>query len=162
MTMPAIPITRVDSMGDELARWHDEIRLRAYYVFLGRGGSDGAPLQDWLRAERELSLEAAIDVREKGDWLEIAAALPDVDPMTLEVQITPEHVLLTANREAGCRAADAAAGPTNRTASVCRAIRLPAPIDPDRVKATYSHGQLRVTAAMARQLYGQFELGLPH
>jgi len=160
--MPAIPITRVDSMGDELARWHDEIRLRAYYVFLGRGGSDGAPLQDWLRAERELSLEAAIDVREKGDWLEIAAALPDVDPMTLEVQITPEHVLLTANREAGRRPADAAASPTNRTASVCRAIRLPAPIDPDRVKATYSNGQLRVTAAMARQLYGQFELGLPH
>ena len=162
MTMPAIPITRVDSMGDELAQWHDEILLRAYYVFLARGGSDGAPLEDWLRAERELSLEAAIDVREKGDWLEIAAALPDVDPMTLEVQITPEHVLLTANREAGRRPADAAASPTNRTASVCRAIRLPAPIDPDRVKATYSNGQLRVTAAMARQLYGQFELGLPH
>jgi Protein of unknown function (DUF2934) len=32
----------------------EEVRIRAYYHFLQRGGSPGDPLADWLRAEREL------------------------------------------------------------------------------------------------------------
>jgi len=32
----------------------DEISRRAYELFLERGGADGADLDDWLRAEREL------------------------------------------------------------------------------------------------------------
>jgi HSP20 family molecular chaperone IbpA len=86
-----------------------------------------------------------------------------VDPKTLEVQITPEDVLLTAAMEAGLRADDAASRPTYRPASVCRAIRLPAPIDLDRVKATYDNGQLRVTATIVgTAVPEQVVLGLPH
>lgn len=33
---------------------NDEIAARAYEIFLHRGGSDGADLDDWLQAEREL------------------------------------------------------------------------------------------------------------
>jgi hypothetical protein len=33
---------------------HDEIALRAYQIFLERGGAPGNPLEDWTRAEREL------------------------------------------------------------------------------------------------------------
>lgn len=32
----------------------DRIRFRAYELFLERGESPGADLEDWLRAEREL------------------------------------------------------------------------------------------------------------
>jgi len=32
----------------------DEIRLRAYELYLERGGRHGDPGEDWLRAEREL------------------------------------------------------------------------------------------------------------
>ena len=32
----------------------DEIRLRAYELYLERGGQHGDPGEDWLRAEREL------------------------------------------------------------------------------------------------------------
>ena len=31
-----------------------EIRDRAYYIYLARGGVNGDPKTDWLRAEREL------------------------------------------------------------------------------------------------------------
>ena len=34
---------------------YDEIALRAYHIYLGRGSTPGAPLQDWLQAERELT-----------------------------------------------------------------------------------------------------------
>jgi len=32
----------------------DEIRARAYEMYLERGGRDGLDLDDWVRAEREL------------------------------------------------------------------------------------------------------------
>ena len=37
--------------------WEREIRLRAYYLFVGRGKREGHALDDWLRAEREIAHE---------------------------------------------------------------------------------------------------------
>jgi Protein of unknown function (DUF2934) len=33
---------------------NDEIALRAYHIYLERGSAPGDPMEDWLRAEREL------------------------------------------------------------------------------------------------------------
>ena len=33
---------------------HDEIRRRAYEIYLERGGLPGQELEDWLQAEREI------------------------------------------------------------------------------------------------------------
>ena len=33
----------------------DQIAARAYEIYLERGSTPGDPMQDWLRAERELS-----------------------------------------------------------------------------------------------------------
>jgi hypothetical protein len=38
---------------------HEEIALRAYLVYLERGGIDGHDLEHWLEAERELQAEVA-------------------------------------------------------------------------------------------------------
>ena len=35
-----------------------QIRERAYFYYVARGGQPGAPEEDWLRAERELMAEA--------------------------------------------------------------------------------------------------------
>jgi hypothetical protein len=32
----------------------EEIAVRAYHIYLERGGAEGEPLDDWLEAEREL------------------------------------------------------------------------------------------------------------
>ena len=34
---------------------HEEIRLRAYEIYLERGGLPGDEVDDWLQAERELT-----------------------------------------------------------------------------------------------------------
>ena len=36
---------------------HDEIRIRAYEIYLDRGGDHGLDEQDWLQAESELIAE---------------------------------------------------------------------------------------------------------
>ena len=33
---------------------YDQIRQRAYEIFLSRGATDGQDVEDWMRAEREL------------------------------------------------------------------------------------------------------------
>ena len=38
---------------------HEEIALRAYEIYLERGGAPGDALQDWTRAERELLEKSA-------------------------------------------------------------------------------------------------------
>ncbi len=49
VTSPDTPVTSpVTSMS------RDEIERRAYQRFVERGGMDGADIDDWLRAEREL------------------------------------------------------------------------------------------------------------
>jgi hypothetical protein len=48
----------IQSHSDDTSRNHkpscEEIRLRAYEIYLERGGLPGAELDDWLQAEREL------------------------------------------------------------------------------------------------------------
>ncbi len=51
---------------------HEEITLRAYHIFLERGSTPGNPLEDWIRAERELS-EQAVKPRRKSKVVSIAA-----------------------------------------------------------------------------------------
>ncbi len=43
------------SAGD--AAVHDEIQLRAYCIYIERGGQHGCELDHWLQAERELTEE---------------------------------------------------------------------------------------------------------
>jgi hypothetical protein len=33
----------------------EEIAVRAYHIYLERGGAEGDPTEDWLQAERELA-----------------------------------------------------------------------------------------------------------
>lgn len=37
---------------------HEQIAQRAYEIYLERGATPGDPMQDWLRAEKELSTSA--------------------------------------------------------------------------------------------------------
>jgi hypothetical protein len=47
----------------------EEIALRAYHIYLERGGVHGNPLEDWTRAERELLEKSAKPRRKLGPKL---------------------------------------------------------------------------------------------
>jgi Protein of unknown function (DUF2934) len=52
---------------------YDEIALRAYHIYLGRGATAGDPMQDWLQAERELAQAPKKTVSRKTKIVSIAA-----------------------------------------------------------------------------------------
>jgi hypothetical protein len=45
----------------------DRIALRAYELYLARGGTDGADFDDWLAAERELAASNGEPARDDAD-----------------------------------------------------------------------------------------------
>ncbi len=49
----SLPTTR-KTRAAKTAPTHEEIALRAYEIYLERGGAPGDALQDWTQAEREL------------------------------------------------------------------------------------------------------------
>lgn len=51
---------------------YEQIALRAYHIYLERDGTAGDPLEDWLRAEREL-MESPKKSRRKTKIVSIAA-----------------------------------------------------------------------------------------
>lgn len=51
---------------------HDEIADRAFQIYLERHGAPGDPMQDWIRAEQELSAKPKT-VRKKSKVVSIAA-----------------------------------------------------------------------------------------
>jgi len=51
------PRTKSKSPAKKLST-HDKIAVRAYEIYLERHGAPGNPLEDWVRAEREILASA--------------------------------------------------------------------------------------------------------
>ncbi len=108
----------------------DMIARRAFELFQDHMTSFNAELDDWLKAERELAMPPQIQFRREDGHFEIDAAMPGVDPKKLDVKVTSEDVLITAERETlkpeGKTAAEA--GQTSDgTMRYFSAIHLPEP-----------------------------------
>lgn len=49
------PAPKTKKAAAKIKPTQDQIAARAYEIYLERGATPGDPMQDWLRAERELS-----------------------------------------------------------------------------------------------------------
>jgi len=145
-----IEIRRMDSIRSEFERLHQAISQRAYELFRHRDSWSGGPLVDWLSAEHEIVWQPPVELRQKNGQLELLAAVAGVEAKDLDVQITPEDVLIKADVD---HRHTAEAGTVHvcefSKGKVFRSIRLPERIDPETVKAEYRNGLLRLTASIA-------------
>ena len=57
--IPAPPAAQDKTAAPQTAT-EEAIAVRAYEIYLGRGGSHGSDIDDWLQAERELNLFANV------------------------------------------------------------------------------------------------------
>ena len=58
-TLAVAPPTLSKPRATTAAPTLEQIQLRAYEIFLERGGAPGNEVEDWLRAERELTVPTA-------------------------------------------------------------------------------------------------------
>jgi HSP20 family protein len=151
MAKNGIELRKTDTILDELNRLQRQISERAYELFRHRGGQWGDALSDWLSAEHELVWKPAVELRQKEDQFEVLAALPGVSARELDVQVTPDAVLIQAehhhehNADAGIvHTCELKAG------KAFRSVHFPTPIDPNSVRATYHDGLLQLRASIAK------------
>ncbi len=145
-----VEVKKVDAVFEELDRMHQAIRQRAYDLFRNGGTPWGTALRDWLTAEQELLSKPPVEVRQSDNQFEVLVALPGAEAKDVDIQITPEDVLI--------KAETSHEHPTPGTVHVCefgpgkvfRTIHFPEKVDPDSAKAEYKNGMLQVTAAIAK------------
>ena len=142
----------VKSISDEVERVQNQILERAYDLFMGRGGVHGYDLEDWLAAETELTWKPPVELREQGSEFVIKAALPGVDPKDLDIQVTPDELLIKV--EVAYKH-DEAVGTVYlcefQQGKLFRRIKFPTRVEADKVKAEYREGLLRVTAPIDKK-----------
>lgn len=146
-----IAVTRTDTIVDELNRLHQAISRRAYELF--RSGSTwGGAIADWLEAESQLVAKPPVELCQKEGAFEVRAALPGLEAKDIDVEITPEDLLIKAETAAEKESDKGKVHVSEfSSGSVFRSIHFPEKIDPATAKAEFKNGLLRLTAAIAKQ-----------
>ena len=125
---------------DELERFADKVRVRAYNLFKGRGFDQGYDLDDWLIAEREIGWPAA-ELVEEDDEFEVRIALAGFEPDEVVVTATPDELIVKAAHEETRPDDDARVHWSEFQSNVVyRHIRLPSPIVVEKVEASLKQG----------------------
>ena len=153
---PTIPVRRAESIADDIENNRLRILERAYDLFLETGETPGKDLDHWLTAERELVWTPAIELREENDEFKLTIAAAGIDAKDLKVQATAEDLLVKGETRHDHEEDKGTIHISEiRTGSLFRVIHLPRPIDPSKVKATFSNGVLLVTAPIAAESQAQ-------
>lgn len=146
-----VQLNKRQSIFDELETMQRQITQRAFDLFNRRGASLGRALDDWLTAEREIVWRPPVEVSEKSEEFLVEAALAGVDAKQLDVEVTPEELLIRSDATHKHAPGETVYMCEFRSGKLFREIRFPRKIDPDKVRADYRDGLLRVWAPAAKE-----------
>jgi HSP20 family protein len=147
-----VPIRKTSSVFDQMREMQDRIMRRAYELFEQNGCADGRDFENWTRAERELYWRPAIELSEENGQFELQAAIAGVEAKDINIEVTTEDVMLTAEiHHESERRKGTVLYTEFEAGKMFRSIHLPQKINPDSVKAEFRNGLLRMTAEIAAE-----------
>jgi HSP20 family protein len=138
--------TSEGSLLPTLADIQDRVARRAYELFASSGFTDGHDMEDWLFAESELFGKMPVELSQTESELTVSAGVPGFTEKDIEIKVEPRRLFITGKREE--KSEDKKKGQTvysERSNEMFRTIDLPVEVDPDKVKATLSKGELEIT-----------------
>jgi len=134
---------------EQIRKRMEAIQRRAFELFQQRNFEPGHELDDWLRAERELSWPAA-ELIEKDHSYEMQITLPGFEAKEIEITATPQELIVHACTEKEKKTQKGKVLWTEfGSDDVYRRFELPKPIDVDKVSAKLEKGILHITAPEA-------------
>jgi len=147
-----VPIRRPSTIVDQTQEMQERIMQRAYELFEQAGSMPGNDLEHWAQAEREIVWKPAIELRETGEQIQLEAAIAGVDPEDIDIEVTPEDIVLKAELNHEHNETDGVVHYCEfEMGTMFRAIHLPKKINPDKIKAEFKNGLLRLTAEIAKE-----------
>jgi len=147
-----VAIRKISSILDEMNQMQERIMRRAYDIFERNGRLLGRDLDHWLQAERELLWKPPLELREEAGEFVLEAAVPGVDPKDIDIEVTPEDIVLKADtyheheeKKGTVHICEYESG------KMFRSIHLPKRINPDKVKAEFKNGLLQLKAEIVEE-----------
>jgi HSP20 family protein len=153
-----VKLERAQSVFDYVEATQRQIAERAFDLFKRRGGALGRALEDWLAAERDTVWKPPVELVEKDGEFLVEAAIGGVSPKAMEVRITPNEVLMQGNGAHQHRPGEVVHFCEFKPGKLFRSVRFPKRVDPDRVRAEYRDGLLRIWAPIADNAVRKVEL----
>jgi hypothetical protein len=117
------------------------VAMKAYELFSLRGCEHGSDPEDWLKAERELSLESdGVVIEEPAAGLDVSIGGEQARNGHIFLSIAPSSLpIFWSGREVESRGQD-----VNPSRSTLRLLSLPASADPTRAEVTYRDDCVRL------------------
>jgi HSP20 family protein len=133
----------VSMMPSELIAWRHEMeRLRREMNQLYEKFLDLGPLR---RFDAAWAWVPVIDMSESGSHITVHAEIPGMEPKNIEVSLQGNMLTIRGERKQESIEEDKEVYRSERSYGTFeRTIRLPADVDPEQAKASYSKGVLRV------------------
>jgi HSP20 family protein len=148
----SVAIHKTSSILDEMNQIQNRIMRRAHEIFEHNGALFGRDLDNWLQAEQELLWKPALELRETDGEFQLEAALSGVDPKDIDIEVTPEDIVLKAEVQHRHKEGKGIVHICEfQSGNLFRSIHLPRKINPDKVKAEFKNGMLRLTAEIAEE-----------
>ena len=93
-----------------------------------------------------------IELTEKDNEFSISVAVPGVDPKDIDIEVTPEYLLVKAESRHEHQEDKGLVHMCEfEPGNLFRSIRFPKAIDPDKVQAEFKNGVLHVSAGVAAE-----------
>lgn len=134
-----------EKLFEQMKESAQSIARRAYQFFEERGREFGHEVEDWLRAEFELTRRLPLELTENDGQLIVRAEVPGLKAEEIKVSVEPKQIIITGQTEQKKEEET-----TNRvfsefqTNQLCRCLSLPKEVDPSQATATLKDGVLEL------------------
>jgi HSP20 family molecular chaperone IbpA len=144
-TPAIVPLLPDDRFLQRTADLRKLIAGRAYELFVEGGFTHGHDLEDWLRAESQLLTNTPMEIFESQEAITIKTALPGWSAQDIEIHVEQQRFSISGQQlEESEHKKGKSIRSEQRWKRIFRSLNLPAQIDPEKVRATFSNGELQV------------------
>jgi HSP20 family protein len=140
-----------DRFFKRIADLHQIIARRAYELFRARGFIDGHDLDDWLQAESEIVKPVPLEISETEDAITVRSVLLGYRAEDMEIHVEPKRLFINGQRQQNWEEKKREAVRSAESIELrFRTVDLPVQIDPNKVRATLSDGELQIELAKVK------------
>jgi HSP20 family protein len=143
---PASPVfVEAEKLFGQMKEFSQSVARRAYEYFEARGREFGHDLEDWFRAESELTRRAPVEIKEADGQITVRAEVPGFAANEINVSVETQRLVISGKSEKLAEEKEEQTLLSEfRSDQFCRQLRLPAEVDPSKTTAVLKDGVLEL------------------
>ena len=150
---PSSPIfVQAERLFEQMKEFSQSVACRAYEYFEARGRALGHDLEDWFRAESELTRRVPVEIKEAENKITVCAEVPGFAANEIKISVEPQRLVISGKSEKTTEEnKEQTLLSEFRSNQFCRELRLPAEVEPDKTTAVLKDGVLELVFTKAAE-----------